>query len=99
MSVERDKTLTHAVELVVHPLSSERYAADAIEDAMVQIKERAEAAGMVPLSTSTAQSAYVVDGCDTIVFSIVVNWMERDALEKMQRQSRLMGGGQNGGPR
>lgn len=97
--IERDKKLSHAVELVDVDTLDEDMAGMLIEDAMTDLNRRALSAGMVILTTTITATAYTVKERGHMVYVIAAQWMEREALERLQRQQHIIGGPNGGGPR
>lgn len=99
-TVERDRKLSHAVETVwTFDLS---LLSGLIEEALSRVNQRALDAGMIIMSTTlTSNASHHRIGEDQepiMVVSVICQWVERDKLEAMQRQQRLMGGGGNHRP-
>jgi hypothetical protein len=93
--VKRDRALTHAVVVVDVESLDDLVAGEIIEAALKELNDRSLASGMVILSTTLSQSSYVLPSTckGHVVLTIVCQWVERDKLERMQAQQRLMGGG------
>lgn len=93
---DRDKKITHAVETVNVSLRAGDEAR-AIEEAMARLNARSLAAAMVIMSTTVTQTVYDRNGECYLLYTVMVQWMSRENLEALQRQQRILGGGQNGG--
>lgn len=98
-AIERDQTLTHAVYFADFSVNDEHAVQEGISDGLLALNGRALAANMVLMSTVISQSAYFdeAEGCGHLCLTVVAQWMQREALERLQTQQRLMG--QNGGGR
>ncbi|MGH3053362.1 MAG: hypothetical protein ACRDL7_00100 [Gaiellaceae bacterium] len=100
--IDADKKLSHAVSVTVSELrrfGDERteipdntITEQAIEAAYGGMRDRATAAQMVPLSTSISMSTCVVNDRPYLTLVLIVNWMDREELEIMQRRQALIGG-------
>lgn len=93
---EQDKKLTHAVESVNVSLRGGEEAR-AIEAAMSRLNARSLASSMMIMSTTVTQTVYDRAGEPYLCYTILAQWMSREALEQLQRQQRILGGGTNGG--
>lgn len=98
-AIERDQTLTHAVYCADFSVKDQHAVQEGISEGLLELNTRALAANMVLMNTTISQSAYFdeTEGCGHLCVTVVAQWMQREALERLQTQQRLMG--QNGGGR
>lgn len=98
--IEADRKLTHVAIFIDGPILDEVEVELKIENGLADLNQRALKAGMVILSTTFLQSSHSQGGEGHVCITVLCNWMQRDALERMQTQQRLMGTlPMNGGPR
>ena len=102
MSVEQDQKNTHAVEfvesLILPDDSSDAGVpvAAKIAGALNRINERALSANMVVLNVAITQSSFYDGNNGHVCTTIICQWTERGALERMQLQQSILG---NSSPR
>lgn len=100
-AIERDKTLPHVVMVLFCPLLSsylfQESVTKVIEQGMVQVKARADAARMLILSTSVSTNTIeLTGGLPYLLVMLLCQWAEIEKLEEQQRRQFLAAGG---GPR
>jgi len=100
--INHDKALPHVSIVILAPLSvSDIFqdpASDMIEQGMVSIKRRADAAKMIVLSTSISTNTLMIDSLPFLSVMILCQWAEIEKLEEQQRRQFLAAGG-GPGPR
>jgi hypothetical protein len=95
--IDLDKSRPHAAVAVFAPLSLndvfQEAAAILIELATIEIKDRAERAKMIVLSTSMSTNTLELNGQPYLSIVLLCQWAEIEKLEEAQRRQFLAGGG------
>lgn len=89
--IQRDKMLSHAVETIHAELPGSVDLSRDIEAALSLINQRALSANMIIITTSITTSMAQQGAVLMALVMVVCQWVEREKLEAMQRQQRLMG--------
>jgi hypothetical protein len=96
--IEEDRSTTHAVTVLCLPLSGSTVVNDegraeaSIADAIDDIDQRAKAANLQAFAPQISQSTCANNGVIWLTVTIIVQWVDREKLQSLQRQQALMGG-------